>query len=58
MGTIHESILNEFFKKLTESEEFDDDRVTRLRELLLAQKKPKPDELVKALSADSKEEVP
>ncbi len=58
MGTIQEDILEEFFKKLTKSEEFDDDRVTRLRELFAAQKKPKAPTLVAALSDDSKEEVP
>ena len=58
MGTIQEDILEEFFEKLNKSEEFDEDRVTRLRELFAAQKKPKADALAEALSVDSKEEVP
>ena len=58
MGTIQEDILEEFFKKLAESEEFDDDRVTRLRKLFAAQEKPKAPTLVAALSDDSKEEIP
>jgi len=58
MGTIQEDILEEFFKKLTESEEFDEERVKQLRELLAGQKKPKAPKLVAVLSADSKEEVP
>ena len=58
MGTIQEDILEEFFNKLTESEEFDDDQVTRIRKLFAAHKKPKAPTLVAALSADSKDEVP
>ena len=58
MGTIQEDILEEFFEKLAESEEFHDDQVARLRELFAAEKKPKAAALVAALSADSKEEVP
>ena len=58
MGTFQEDILKEFFEKLSDSEEFDEDRVTRLRELFAAQKKPKAAALVDALSVDSKKEVP
>ncbi|MFV1981386.1 MAG: hypothetical protein ACC655_09555 [Rhodothermia bacterium] len=58
MGTIQEDILEEFFEKLNESEEFDEDRMTRRRELFAAQKKPKAAALTEALSVDSKEEVP
>lgn len=57
MGTIQEDILEEFFKKLTDSEEFDDERVARLRKLLAAQRKPKAASLAEVLSVDLKTEV-
>ena len=57
MGTIQEDILEEFFKTLTESDEFDDERVAKLRKLFAARKKPKAAALVAALSTDSKDEI-
>ncbi len=58
MGTIQEDIAEEFFKKLSESEEFDEERVKQLQKLFAAPKTPKAAVLVEALSADSKEQVP
>ncbi len=55
MGKIYENILEEFFKKLSELDEFDDERVTRLRYLFATQKKPKPVAFEEVLSTDSKE---
>jgi hypothetical protein len=58
MGTIQEDILRAFFEKLADSEDFDEEHVKQLRELLAANKKPKAAALVEALSSDSKDEIP
>ncbi len=57
MSTIQQDILSEFFEKLSESEEFDLDRLERLRRMLTAQRRPKPATLVEILSVDSNDEV-
>ena len=58
MTSIQEDILDDFFKKLEDLEEFDEQRVAQLRELFSSQKKPNPANIVAALAAEPSEEIP
>lgn len=58
MPTIQENILEEFYKKLTDSEGFNDAMVEQLRELIEAGKKLSAADLATVLSRGSEENLP
>lgn len=58
MLTIQENILEEFYKKLSESEGFNQTIVEQLRALLEADKKLNAAALVTVLSASAEENLP
>lgn len=58
MPTIQENILEEFYKKLTDSEGFNDAMVEQLRELIEAGKKLSAADLATVLSRESEENLP
>lgn len=47
MTTLQQKIVDKFLTKLAESESVDEEKISQLRTLLAATKKPKADELVK-----------
>jgi hypothetical protein len=47
MTTLQQKIVEKFLAKLAESDGADEEKITQLRILLAANKKPKVDELVK-----------
>lgn len=58
MGSIQEDILTEFLRQLAELPEFDTERVKALQALFGAEKKPKADSLVEALSSEPQDKIP
>jgi hypothetical protein len=50
MASIQEEILKEFCSKLGQAEGFSGERVSQIRDLFSASKKPKPVEIMKILS--------
>ena len=57
MATIQEKILEEFYRKLAQSEGFTEVKVKQVRELLGGGKKPKAADVLKVFSEDSKEKL-
>lgn len=50
MGTLQQKIAETFLAKLADSKEIDVDKLTQIRVLLAAEKKPKVDDFVKVFS--------
>ena len=55
MPTIQENILEAFYKKLGQSEEFNEDVIQELRRLFEKEKKPKADKVVGVLASALRE---
>jgi hypothetical protein len=58
MATIQEEILDEFFRKLAETEGLTDAKVKKLRDLFSVGKKPKAADVIRVLSEPLKEDLP
>ena len=58
MATIQEAILEDFYKRLEENEEFTKETVDQLRALFESKKRPKATDLVKLLSDPSEGNLP
>ena len=58
MATIQEGILEDFYKRLEENEEFTKEIVDQLRALFESKKKPKATDLARVLSDSSEGNLP
>ena len=58
MANIQDDILEKFYTRLTETEEFSDEKVKALRGIFGGNKKPKAADVIKVLSENSKEQLP
>jgi hypothetical protein len=58
MAIIQEEILDEFCRKLAETEGFTDTKVKKLHDLFSVGKKPKAADVIRVLSEPLKEDLP